>query len=356
MAREFEDALNELSATVLICLVGYGYSFSEHELINPIDCIVKSHKREILETDHEELLNKLQATVERINNMDVELLQRKIVSWDLHVDSYIEENESVRSVLALLKIADYRGALDEYLGMISRIIYERGVQGLGLQVCLEEETAELGKFTYNFWLLHRDSGLEFESVEKIYELALKAQILLDAIKNNDIEGFKLMVESGAYIYMKNYLHGNLLHYACSCNCSYAMMQYLIGLGLDVHLRDCCFYTPLHEAFSRWQEVAATDAARALLEHGVDANVVKAPAGYLNDTPLIGALECETDLESLELLLGYGADISVENSFGKNLFEIALEHGKQGLLAEALRNCGIDYSAYKSYLRADGLLQ
>ncbi|MEI6287880.1 MAG: ankyrin repeat domain-containing protein, partial [Bacillota bacterium] len=254
MAREFEDALDELAATVLICLVGYGYSFSEHELINPIDCLMKNHCAEILETNQDEFLKRLQATVERINNMDVELLQRKIVSWDLHVDSYIEENESVRSVLALLKIADYRGALDEYLGMISRIIYERGVQGLGLQVCLEEETAELGKFTYNFWLLHRDSGLECESVEKIYELALKAQILLDAIKNNDIEGFKLMVESGAYIYMKNYLHGNLLHYACSCNCSYAMMQYLIGLGLDVNLRDCCFYTPLHEAFSRWQEV------------------------------------------------------------------------------------------------------
>ena len=336
MPERFDDALEKLSAAVLLGLVGYGYSFSEHELINEIDCLVKNHRAEILETGQEEFLKKFQVAVERFNKMDVELLQQNILDWDLHVDSYIEENDSVRSVLALLTIGDYRSALDEYLGRISRVIDERCSRGSDFPVSLEDETAELGKLTYNFWLLHRDPVLEHKSVENIFELAIKAQILLDAIKNNDIELVQLMVKSGAYIYMKNYVEGNLLHYACSCNCSYLMMQYLIGLGLDIQLRDCCYYTPLHEAFSRWDESPAIEAARALLEHGAEVNTMKAPEGYIHNTPIICALEYKPDLDGLKLLLRYGADITVVNCFGKNLFEIARESGNEALLNQALQ--------------------
>lgn len=171
---------------------------------------------------------------------------------------------------------------------------------------------------------------------------------------SDLKVVKYMVEHGANVSTKDNSGVTMLHSVCcdSEHTSVALLEYLLGCGLDINAKTKSGNTPLHYADSvkvvkylvnhganinAKNSCGATplleaakymnlELVKCLVELGADVNVKEKSEGFIPEiegfTPLHYAA---LDMELVKYLVEHGADINAKNSAGKTPLKLVLEH-------------------------------
>lgn len=184
----------------------------------------------------------------------------------------------------------------------------------------------------------------------------------EAIRNDNFEALKLLVEAGADVNVKGAKGMTPLHYAVVGVDSYDMAYYLVAQGADINAKDASGATPLEEMIlmgSAYRENVYREDRLAmalyLIENGTElfhsrsyGNLMYQAANS-NDDRLLSYLweNYEMDVDqrsrgarqtalmfavmrdakrSCQFLLDHGADRSIVDKDGKTAYDIALELG------------------------------
>lgn len=126
--------------------------------------------------------------------------------------------------------------------------------------------------------------------------------ITDAIRTNNIEIIKFMVENGADLQVKTSLGETYLHFAAHLN-RIELIEYFIDKGIDVNVIKNGNLTPLH--------IAAVDGhkelVKLLIDNGADLNIISTDGG----TALHFA-KASANKEIAEILISHGAKITARN--------------------------------------------
>ncbi len=174
-----------------------------------------------------------------------------------------------------------------------------------LQVALNNGNTELARF-----FLERGAGTDALSFSQIWDNEALAQLarvkarpellLLWAVKTDDVQQARELLEQGADARVRDRAGNGLLHLASSAE----MAQLLLESGADLHAQNNLGETP----FALAMEEARLDVLEALLEAGLDVNAFDS----LGETPLFAA----HDADVAALLIAHGADVHACNSRGR----------------------------------------
>ena len=157
--------------------------------------------------------------------------------------------------------------------------------------------------------------------------------LFSAVKSNNPETIKILVENGVVIDSKdNHARDNLgntpLHAAVKWN-SIESAKTLISLGVDVNAQNLSGKTALNEACRS----AKREMAVLLIKSGADINAADA-AGR---TVLMDAISSMNE-QMVSLLIGYGANVQIQEMYGRNSYHYAALTGNVGII-NMIRNAG-----------------
>ena len=169
-------------------------------------------------------------------------------------------------------------------------------------------------------------------------LAYKMQELILAVRADDRDTIKSLLDEGVPIHTRNNEGESLLHGAAQDG-HVATMRLLIKKGCKVDLVDARGLTPLHSAAAQGQ----TKAVRELIRNGASKSEVASTFG----TPLHQAVS-KGHVETVVAMLEEGCPLDVVNSVGSTVLHWAAEGGHVELVRELVGR-GCDVNA----VRADG---
>ena len=169
-------------------------------------------------------------------------------------------------------------------------------------------------------------------------IADKSEIL-EAIKKNDSEKIKLLIEGGEDINTDNEFGITLVHWA-SINGSISILDlmYKNNKNLDIHSKNGSRWTPLMSAAYNGQ----IETVRFLIDHGADIN----SQDMFNRTPLIYSLESKNS-EIAQYLVKMGADVELKDELGQTPLQLAVVNGEIGLVNLIIEK-GADINSENSF--------
>ncbi|MFC2132793.1 ankyrin repeat domain-containing protein [Bacteroidota bacterium] len=172
------------------------------------------------------------------------------------------------------------GEINTKQGFLSPLFYAVRLGKNNVAKFLISKGAEMNEFASD---INEFSPLEFTPIT-------------DAIRTNNIEIIKFMVENGADLQVKSSLGETYLHFAAHLNRT-ELIEYLINKGIDVNVKKNGNLTPLH--------IASVDGyievVKLLIDNGADLNFKSTDGG----TALHFA-EAADNKEIVDLLLASGA--------------------------------------------------
>lgn len=137
--------------------------------------------------------------------------------------------------------------------------------------------------------------------------------LFDAVRNNDIEKVKFIIENNVNVNERNLLGKTPLYEAASIG-YLELVKLLVEKGADVNAKSNSGKTPLHEAASNGK----LEALKFLVEKNADVNA-KTNDGI---TPLHEAAT-NGNIIAINILVKKGADVHTKNNRGLTPLEIAI---------------------------------
>lgn len=146
------------------------------------------------------------------------------------------------------------------------------------------------------------------------------QTLLDAVKENQFEKAKLLIEKGANVNSKDKYGDTPLH-AAILQGNIEIAKLLLKNGADINAKDNSGFTVMHNCHS--PEVVAY-----LIEKGADINA----RDRLGLTPLHWAVK-QGYQATVELLIEYKADINIQDNYGNIPLHFTKDIGIGALLIE-----------------------
>lgn len=172
--------------------------------------------------------------------------------WGYHVNGY---DSLITSTLELLWSSPHRASLTQMF------IYDAGLRE---EYWCAEEANSNNPLTLAAWYhMHEASRILLDDYQIPVDSAtsLGTTALIRSASENDTTLAKMLIERGADPYRCNW-YGSTLH--CVAEAGHCeVMEYLLGLGLDVDLRNDKGRTPLHCA----AQMGRTDVAKLLLQRG-----------------------------------------------------------------------------------------
>jgi uncharacterized protein len=146
------------------------------------------------------------------------------------------------------------------------------------------------------------------------------QRFYDAIRESDFQSIRELVKE-----RRVYTIWNPLIYACWQD-KIEVAKLLLQLGEDPNGENSMGWSPLNFVVTTHRH--NPEMVRVLLEHGADANRRKGSI-----TPLMYAVR-KRDLETVKLLIRYGADPSLQNHRGETALSISTDSIRRVLLNSA----------------------
>lgn len=170
----------------------------------------------------------------------------------------------------------------------------------------------------------------------IFNSAMLGQTVYDAVKNNDLNNVKNIIENDlSAVNSSDQDRRTPLHWA-SRGVYYEIMKYLITKGADVNARDKNGITPLTSVVSRNN----LEAAALLLDNGAKIQ----EADNLGKAPVLYAIRGESG-PMLEFLIKKGADLEAANDYNRTpLLMACRETGELGIV-KILVESGADINAH-----------
>lgn len=137
------------------------------------------------------------------------------------------------------------------------------------------------------------------AVVLIVSARAQAQDILDAVKNNDLEKAKVLIERDAsLVHIKDEAENTPLHHAAMIG-SVEMTEYLLSKGADINAQNTQLNTPLHEAIQNRKENTSV----FLIKKGADVH----KTNIQSQTPLHKAASLNQKRTG-EILIAKGASI------------------------------------------------
>ena len=186
-------------------------------------------------------------------------------------------------------------------------------------------------------------GRHFELAELLHRHGAEVDVRdstgstpLSAVCNNDDPDMvRWLLNHGADVNVQTTIGlYSPLHLAVLCQ-RHQIVQILLEHNANIHSRNEFGATPLHRTASPWFDCDPIDLMQPLLDHGADPNARDDDGS----TPLHYSSWCKKGYrentgtaEGTRLLLKYGAIIDVENYEGRTPLQLALEHGRQDIVA------------------------
>jgi ankyrin repeat protein len=114
------------------------------------------------------------------------------------------------------------------------------------------------------------------------------------------------------------------------------VQMLLEHNADVNLRNILGEFPIHRAASPCDYRGHPDIMQQLLDHGADPNARdndnSTPLHYSSWYRRLGHQDRHGTVEGTRLLLKYGAIVDAEDNMGRTPLQLALEHGRDDIVA------------------------
>jgi ankyrin repeat protein len=165
--------------------------------------------------------------------------------------------------------------------------------------------------------------------------AMDAQEIFDAVKNNDLNTVKLILDKdGSVMSLKDKSGNTPLHSAAAVG-SLQIIEYLLSKGADINSTNPTLSTPLHVAITNKQDAAA----KLLIEKGADLN----KKDSRGNTPL-HAVVYSNQKEIAELLINKGADLESRNQQNYTPLGALTRSTKNFEVAEVLVRSGADINS------------
>jgi ankyrin repeat protein len=181
-------------------------------------------------------------------------------------------------------------------------------------------------------LLHREDA----DVDILSDLDSKGTTLLNAAcQDGFLDIAEWLLNHGANVNIKGYGRWTSLHDAVF-NGRLQVLQMLIGHNADIDIRNAFGVSPLHMASNPQDERDQVAIMRALLDHGANPNA----RDNHDATPLhhsswwhgSDSPSRHGSVEGTRLLLEHGAVIDAEDNEGRTPLQLALEHGRDDIVA------------------------
>jgi ankyrin repeat protein len=173
------------------------------------------------------------------------------------------------------------------------------------------------------------------------EVKEKNKQLFKAVKNNNLEEVRLLIDNGADVNCKD--EDDLTPLQGASRWGYfEIYKLLIDHGVDVDCKNNKGWTPLHEASYKGN----IDICKLLIEKGADVNC-KDKDGW---TPLYVA-SWNDHLDICKLLIEKGADINCKNKDGKTPLDVASQYGYFEI-CKFLIDHGVDVDCKTKYIYKD----
>lgn len=132
---------------------------------------------------------------------------------------------------------------------------------------------------------------------------IKAQEIFDAVKNNDLNLVKQIIDKESSVVNQKDKTGNTPLHGAAIIGSVPISEFLLSRGADINASNTMQSTPLHTAIENKQD----DVAKLLIEKGANLNI----KGRGGNTPLHAAAYSNRK-EIAELLISGGADLEIRN--------------------------------------------
>ncbi len=132
---------------------------------------------------------------------------------------------------------------------------------------------------------------------------IKAQEIFDAVKNNDLNLVKQIIDKESSVLNQKDKTGNTPLHGAAIIGSVPISEFLLSSGADINATNTMQSTPLHTAIENKQD----EVAKFLIEKGANLNI----KGRGGNTPLHAAAYSNRK-EIAELLISGGADLEIRN--------------------------------------------
>ncbi len=145
---------------------------------------------------------------------------------------------------------------------------------------------------------------------------------LEAVQQGNAAVVRTCIDQGYDVNWQDNYGLSLLNYAADQG-NLEIVQGLVAAGADVNYADPWGMTSLHAALKSGHDAVVQD----LLAHGAAVNVATTSGTYRKFTPLHTAVYFGTvQLDTLELLLQNGADVTPKDAQGRTALQIAEAQG------------------------------